>query len=96
MKIGRISNQNFRRIKIDSDSLSILNNTSNEEDIISLKKMNLRGFKYGYISSDDSGLTLTGCQPYEQRKNFSIHIAGRPTAQKVIGVVNIYNKSTYL
>ena len=70
MKIGRISNQNFRRIKIDSDSLSILNNTSNKEDIISLKKMNLRGFKYGYISSDERGLTLTGCQPYEQKKNF--------------------------
>ena len=96
MRIGKIPNQSFKKIKIADNVYQNLLIKSSEDDIERIKNMDFKGFDYGYITADDSGLNISGVSPKRQRKSFTMHICGRPTAQKIMHAINIYNNSKYL
>ena len=96
MKIGKISNQSFKRIKMDGDSYWDLRNQASAEEIEGIKNMSLKGFSHGYIVFDPDwgryGSMLLKGIGSTSGKSLCLPLGDKPSVQDVKNAINNYNK----
>ena len=95
MRIGRISNQSFKQIKMDVDSYWSLRANASKEEVEKLKEMSLKGCNQSYIAFDSDwgrygSCLLKGISSTSDEK-ICIPLGDKPIVQDVRNVINRFN-----
>ena len=96
MRVGKISDCSFKKIKMDQESYWNLRCRSSKEEIDKLKQMSLKGFDQCYITYDSDWGRYGNCLLKGTNSNslekICIPLGDKPSAQNVRNTIRNYNR----